>query len=246
MCAKAMKSLPSASVGCGPFVALAMLFCASSASADEPYKAGEPPVLNEPGEITNVIDAFDEHSKWSLHFTLGFQQSWKSTRILRETYIWQGSLTTGGYTADTMNVAKYSGATSRLNTRLDLAVYKDVALYLRMPIVLHGSSKLSGLDGSGDVQDVVLAGAPGEKLFSLPFESPGRMGIEYLAVGFDVNIMNQARDRTKPTWLFGVEGRFSVSEPMRACNANPKNGQVDCAHPSDVNRDGIAGNFPYC
>ena len=40
--------------------------------------------------------------------------------------------------------------------------------------------------------------------------------------------------RTKPTWMFGFEGRFSLSEPMHACNAGPPPGQVQCANPADV------------
>src|SRR6185436_19094168 len=82
------------------------------------------------------------------------------------------------------------------------------------------------------------AGAPGETLFSVPFSSPTRSGLQHIAAGLDFDILNQARDRTKPTWLFGFEGRFSVGTPMHACNAKPANGQVQCADPSDVNRNG--------
>jgi hypothetical protein len=249
MCAKAMKSLQTVPMGCGLLGALAVFFCGTPAQAQEPYKATERPVLSEPGEVTQVVDAFDGDDPFDLHITLGYQHSWKHANILRETSIDQGSLSSGGYTADSMNVAKYTGSTSRLNTRIDAGLYKDLALYLRMPIILNDSSKLEGLDGSDKVQNVVLAGAPGEQLFRLPFESPDRSGIEYLAVGVDVNIMNQARDGTKPTWLFGLEGRFNISEPMHACGSgaslNQPNGQVKCADPSDVNRNGTAGDYAY-
>ncbi|MCL2824452.1 MAG: hypothetical protein FWD57_10695 [Polyangiaceae bacterium] len=237
MCAKAIKSLRKASVGCGTFVALAMLLAASSAWGDEPRRATERPVLNEPGEITAVADAFDDFDPFDLHITVGFQQSWRSTKVMRESYSTVGTLSNGGYTADTMNVAKYSGSTSRLNTRLDIGVYKDFALYLRMPIILRDAYKLEGIDGSEN-SFAAIAGAPGERLFSVPFESPKRSGIEYLAVGFDVDIMSQNRNPTLPTWLFGIEGRFSISEPMRACNPSPNQGQVECAHPADVDRNG--------
>ena len=52
--------------------------------------------------------------------------------------------------------------------------------------------------------------------------------------------MNQWRDATKPSWTAGVEGRFNVSEPMHACTERPAGDQVGCAHPSDVDRDGVA------
>ncbi|MEZ4219540.1 MAG: hypothetical protein R3B13_01335 [Polyangiaceae bacterium] len=229
--------------------ALAALTLAPHAGADEPALAGEPAVLNEPSEITQVVDAFDGDDPFDLHLSLGFQQTWKSAKIRRESAIGQDGLTTGGYTSDTMNVAKYSETTSRLNTKASIGVFKDIALSFRLPIILSNSRKLEDLDGSQAQQTVVLQGAPGEQLFALPFESPKRSGIEYLAVGLDAAIFNQFRDPTKPTWVVGIEGRFNVSEPMHACNAS-ENGlnlagpQKKCAYPSDINRNGISGEVP--
>lgn len=216
------------------------------ANADEPRKASEPAVLREPGELTQVVDAFDEDDPFDLHLSLGYQSTWKSANILRETSIVQPGLATGIFTPSNLNVAKYKETTSRLNTRADIGIYRDVALVVRMPIILANERELTSLNGSAEQQPVILQGAPGEQLFRLPFKSPKRSGIEYLAVGLDAAILNQARDFTKPTWVVGIEGRFNVSEPMHACNDNPSqvnttgaNRQEDCAHPSDINRDGI-------
>lgn len=245
-----MKTPLLARTSCGFLGALALLMIGAPARADEPVKATEPRVLEEPGEVTTVVDAFDGDDPFDLHITLGYQHTWKSANIRRETWIDQPGLSSGGYTADTMNVAAYSESTSRLNTRIDAGLYHDIALYLRMPIILSNSRELKGLDGSDKMQPVVLAGAAGEQLFRLPFSSPKRSGIEYLAVGLDADLMNQARDGTKPTWLVGIEGRFNVSEPMHACNdsnagLNQPGPQVKCAYPSDVNRNGQAGDVSY-
>ncbi|MGK3986201.1 hypothetical protein WME99_24360 [Sorangium sp. So ce136] len=221
-------------------VAAAALLAASPASADEPRSATEPRLMMETGEITSVVDAFDDGDTFDLNFSFGFEHATKSAKIHRETSIAGPGLSTGGYTSNLLNVASYSEATSKFNMRLDVGLYRDLALYLKMPLILNHSRELTGLDGSADHQSVVLAGAPGEQLFSLPFTSPNRSGIEHLAVGLDVNIMNQARDRTKPTWLFGIEGRFPVSEPMHACSETPKSGQVKCADPADINRNGVS------
>ncbi|PIE05378.1 MAG: hypothetical protein CSA75_05060, partial [Sorangium cellulosum] len=102
MCEKAMKSLQMLPTGCGLLGAIAVFFLGTPAHADEPYKATERPVLNEPGEVTTVVDAFDGEDLFDLHITLGYQHSWKNANVLRETHINQGSLSTGGYTADTM------------------------------------------------------------------------------------------------------------------------------------------------
>ena len=229
----------------------------ATAQANEPKKANEPRIMSEPGEITNVVDAFDEENgnSFDVHLTLGFQRSWLSSRILRETSIngpSNPSLSSGRYTSSLMNVANYSETTSRLNTRLDIGVYKDIGLYLRIPFILGNDRELTDLNGSAAQQGVVLQGSPlgagasgsgREQLFSLPFKSPTRSGIEYLAVGVDFGLFNQARDPSKPTWVFGFEGRFNVSEPMHACGRTSglnQTGfsQVSCANPGDINRNG--------
>jgi len=238
-----MVSHDAMRLGSGVAFALALLGASGPSRADEPRKVTEPSVLREPAEVTQVVDAFDDDDPFDLHLSLGYQHTWKGANIRRESSVIQPGLTTGGYGSDEMNVAKYTETTSRLNTRAAIGVYKDIQLVLRLPIILSNKRKLEGLDGSDKVQSVVLQGAPGEQLFSLPFESPSRSGIEYLAIGIDAAIMNQFRDLTKPTWVVGIEGRFSVSEPMHACTTktsglNQAGPQKKCADPSDINRNG--------
>jgi hypothetical protein len=151
-----------------------------------------------------------------------------------------------------MNVAQYEESTARLNTRADIGVYKDIAIVVRLPVILSNERELTELGGSGAQQSIVLAGAPGEQLFRLPFKSPTRSGIEYLALGMDFGIMNQARNKTKPTWVLGGEVRLDVSEPMHACNKTPTPvnldpdvAQVTCANPNDIDRDGQSGEADY-
>lgn len=234
------RNWQTGALGCG--LCLASAFTSAAVHADEPRKVTEPSVLREPAEITQVIDAFDEDDPFDLHLSLGFQRTWKNAKIRRETAIAQPGLTTGGYVSDRMNVAEYAETTSRLHTRADIGIFKDLALVIRVPIILSNDRELSDLDGSEGQQATVLQGSPGEQIFRLPFKSPTRSGIEYLAVGLDIGILNQSRDMTKPTWVFGAEGRFNVSEPMHACNPSPNAGQVDCAFPSDIDRNGSAGS----
>jgi hypothetical protein len=230
--------------GLGLAAAFGAALMPKAAQADEPRKVTEPNVLREPAEVTQVVDAFDDDDRFDLHLSLGYQHSWKTGKIRRESSIGQDGLTTGGYTSDSLNVAEYKETTSRLNTRADIGLYRDIALIIRVPIILADDRELESLDGSAGQQPVSLAGFPGEQLFQLPFKSPTRSGVEYLAVGIDFGVMNQARDITKPSWVIGLEGRFSVAEPMHACNENPKPGQVKCADPSDINRNGVVDPNP--
>lgn len=230
--------------------ALSIWLMAPLARADEPRKVSEPRMMQESTELTQVVDAFDDGDPFDLHLSLGYQYSSRSGNIRRETAIAQPGLSVGGYTSDQMNVAAWRETTSRLNTKAQVGLYRDIALTFRLPIILSWDSDLSALSGSDKVQSTVLAGVPGEQLFRLPFSSPTRSGIEYLAVGLDFGIFEQYRDPTKPTWVLGVEGRFSVSEPLHACNPSKRklnawapDQPVDCAYPSDVNRNGRSGEL---
>lgn len=233
---------------------LAGLLLTSLAHAEEPRKVSEPSVLREPAEVVQVVDAFDDDDLFDLHLSLGYQSTWKSAKIMRESSLTDPGFSDGGYSRANLNVAEYSQKISRLNTRADIGLYKDLALIVRLPIILSDDRELKGLSGSADNQNFAIAGAPGERLFSLPFKSPTRSGIEYLAIGLDVTPFNQARDSTKPTWLIGIEGRFNVSEPMHACNKNPQatnpntglklsDAEIQCANRSDVNRNGRGGEY---
>jgi hypothetical protein len=145
--------------------ALLLVTAARPARADEPMKLGEPRVLSEPGEITDVIDAFDGDDVFDLHLTIGYQYTFKSSHIRRETSISNANnlqFSTGDFTASNMNVATYEENTSRLNTRIDVGLYHDIALYFRMPIILSNDRKLADLNGSASQQNATLMGGPND------------------------------------------------------------------------------------
>jgi hypothetical protein len=199
-------------------------FCVTApgkAEADEPIAASEPRMLSETAEITSVVDAFDKDDPFDLHLTLGFLQSWKHASIRRETSLNQPQLSSGNFVASTENVASYSESTSTLNIGADIGIYRDLALIFRLPFIVSNSQSLDDLNGSSSPQNAGrLQDSNGQQLFSVPFKSPTRSGIDYLSVGLDWAIFNQQRDSTKPTWVIGVEGRFGIGTPLHACNDN--------------------------
>ena len=202
------------------------------AKAEEPRTAKEPRLMAESTEITQVADAFDDDDPIDVNLSLGYMYSSRSADILRES-----AASDGLYTRSTGKIAEYKESTHRLLTRAEIGIFHDVSLVVRMPIILDNSQSLGDYSGSG-TQGEALRGNVNEQLFSLPFSSPSRSGIEYLALGLDIGLMNQYRDHTKPTWMAGIETRFSVSPAMRACNDHPALGQVKCAAPGDIDRNG--------
>jgi hypothetical protein len=212
----------------------------TTALAEEPRLPTEPSVLRDTSvDILDVADAFDGPDMFDFSLRLSFDHESRSAPIRRETNISQPGLTTGGYINDTMDVATYYESTQRLVPDFTVGLYHDLALSLRLPVILSNRRRLDERGDSAS-QPATTAGLSGEQLFSPDFNSPTRSGIEYFAVGLDWGIMNQFRNPARPNWVIGVEGRFNVSEPMHACNDNPKQGQVKCAYESDINRNGKA------
>jgi hypothetical protein len=229
--------------GVAAAAAIALGLAAAPAAADEPVAASEPRLLSETAEITSVVDAFDENDPFDLNLTLGFQQSFKHANIRRETDLFQPGLSTGGFTPHTENVASFSESISTLMIGADVGIYRDLALIFRLPIILSDAQSLGDLDGSSQ-NPQRLQDSAGGQLFTVPFKSPTRSGIDWFSTGIDYAIFNQQRDGTKPTWVVGVEGRWGVGTPLHACNANgvtvsdgTSRTCPDPANPTGPNRD---------
>jgi hypothetical protein len=210
------------------FVLAAALAGPRVARADEPIAASEPRLLDETAEVTTVADAFDRDNPFDLHIYAAFIQSWKRADIHRETALSQPGLSTGGFVANTENVARFSEDTSVLDVGADIGLFHDLALVFRMPIILSDSRTLGDLNGSSQ-NPQRLQDPTGAQLFNVPFQSPTRSGLDYLAIALDWAPSDQQRDHTKPTWVLGVEGRIPVGDPLHACNAAASG----CPVPSD-------------
>ncbi|MEO7111700.1 MAG: hypothetical protein ABI183_14765 [Polyangiaceae bacterium] len=221
-------------------IAIAASSLSAKAHADEPVSASEPRQMRETAEITSVVDAFDTDNDdpFDLNLTLGFEQRWKHANIRRESDLAQPGLSTGGFTPATENVASFSESTSILNIGADIGIFRDLALILRLPLILNDSAELGDLNGSSNnpsrTQD-----SNGQQLFSVPFKGPSHSGVDWFSAGLDYAIFNQQRDWTKPTWVVGIEGRFGIGTPLHACNANPQAGTAQCPDPANPsqNRD---------
>src|SRR5579859_3900995 len=119
--------------------ALALSGVARSAHADEPVAAREPSLMSETAEITTVADAFDKDDPFDLNLVLGFTQSWKNAKIRRESNLSQPGLATGGFVPASENIASYSSSMSTLLVGADVGIYRDLALILRVPVILSWS-----------------------------------------------------------------------------------------------------------
>lgn len=206
----------------GPLAAALVLAMPRQARAEEPQIPGEPALMREPGEVVDVADAADDPDPFDLEIALSYRLDVERATLAR------------GEGASAEPLASVSSLTSRLVPELRIGAYRDLALILRLPIILSQTRDLSAT-GDGP-QSSVDAG--GEALFPLPLRSPERSGVEHLAFGVDWGVLNQARAPSLPNLTLGIEGFVSIGPALLACNDEPPEGQVRCASPGDIDRDG--------
>lgn len=192
-------------------------------------------LMAEPTGYADVIDAFDEDDPFDVNVTLGFERSRQSGRIRRELNDPRAS---GGRDSHNFaDLADYEHQRNVLQLGVEAGIWRDLALRLRLPVVLSDSRTLRATSQipAADVNRslcthdpgpdapastcTTVDGAPGNELYTIPFDSPTRSGIDYLSLGLAWGIMNQHRDPHLPTWLVMIEGRFSLGEPMHACRS---------------------------
>jgi hypothetical protein len=189
--------------------------------------------MREPGSFTDVIDAADDQDGFDLNVRLAFRRLRETATIQRQA---------PGLTPGLTDVADYERRRNELELGLDIGIFKDVALYARLPLVLVDGRSLSPVGDAATANVAAYPGDAGVPLFqarggdgmtttpdgtqrpSLPFQSPDRSGLDYLAAGLAFSPMNQGRHRWQPTWTMLLEGRFSIGELIEPCHEN----STDC------------------
>lgn len=180
-------------------------------------------LMDEPTSYTDVVDAFDDNDVFDVNIHVGYLRSWELGRLQREV----NNPGAGDDRAQSLlaDVGNYEMTRNGLMFGLDIGIFRDLAIYARLPLILSDDrtiSPRSGLDPS-------FVDGGGTPLFDLPFggfRSPTRSGVDWMSVGLAWSILNQHRQRWAPTWVVMIEGRFNLGEPMRACQQ--LDGSVRC------------------
>ncbi|MCA9603458.1 MAG: hypothetical protein KC417_15610 [Myxococcales bacterium] len=181
---------------------------ASAAEADDDRLR----LFGDPISYTDVIDAFDAEDPFDLNAYVGFERTLGSGTIQRES----GSTSSSG--SDFNDIADYEQVRNTLVLGMDIGLYKDLAVFARLPVILSDDRTLSVPSGeSADSVNANLTVPGGDQLFSVPFTSPTRFGVDYIAIGAAYSIFNQSRNRSVPTWLVMVESQIAIGAPMHPC-----------------------------
>ncbi len=177
-------------------------------------------MMREPGDVVDVPDAADIGDPIDIDVGLVFRLDYERGAIERVN------------DAVTDDVATVTALSSRLIPEIKIGMFHDLAAIVRLPILLSATRTI---ESSGQAQTVTVGD---DQLFSVPFRSPERSGIENLTLGLAWGISNQARDAALPSITVSAEVEIAVGDSMRACVDPPPDGEVRCAHEGDPNRNG--------
>jgi hypothetical protein len=203
---------------------------AAAAAQDD----GELRLMREPHSYVDVADAFDEDDPFDIRVTAGFLRRWTYGTIQRENN--GAARDPNRMSRNWTDIAHHEHSQNILQLGLEVGIFRDLALYGRMPIILSDDRSLSTTSGSdpsllnvddtvdvdGDGMDDLMPGRTPPPLFGVPFDSPTRSGFDYVAAGLAWSIFNQNREDWLPTWVLMVEGRFNLGDPMIACSGGPQ------------------------
>jgi hypothetical protein len=185
-------------------------------------------------EVTQVLSTRSLRDR-DIQVSVAWQHNQSTASIRRELVEPTGVLL--------INDVRYRQTRDSLLLRGEVGLVHDLSFFLGLSLVIADDRQLA-FDKRGQcatapcletlLRDGILPGDPSTSWgidaekggpFQAPseqvFRGPTRSGLAYLALGLRWAAMNQARDRTKPTWVLGLESRFSVAQDQRFDPAAP-------------------------
>ncbi len=220
-------------------VSAALVPAVASAQEREEAPARDPIfMLSEPARIVDVIDSGDVGSTFSFRLTAGYLYQRRSATIERELRV--SDPVSGMGTVQFNRVGDYVENTHTLMVNAELGIFHDLSLTFGLPVILQNSREIRSLasPGAGEGNNALADGwtqdGRATSLFSAPFRSPDRAGIDQVRLGLAWSILNQQRERTTPTWTVRFEWRPPVGDVMRACNGAPPPGTTQCPAPNSL------------
>lgn len=178
--------------------------------------APAPRIMGEPTEYTNVLDAFEGDALFDFAAHLSYRLRSESARIRRE----QPSIS-GRASSDFVHLADSQRDVKELIFGLDLGIYRDLMLSVRVPFVLSDERTLSWVRGrgEGDAQSGALQGVAGLFPTEEDFESKSRFGFPGLDLGLRWGVTNQFTSPRWPTWVLLADLQLATGAVQRPCQA---------------------------
>ena len=179
-------------------------------------------------EVTDVLDAFDTDIEDPFDFALRlrFDSDERKAAVVREIKCLAGDQV-GQQTCAKSSAVKfgkevdYTRRRNTLNIDARFGLYKDLEVHATIPIVIYDGWQHKFAAGVTEKNSSVFTTPESESLFKVPFDSRTRSGLGDLSFGLKWSPFNYYRDRTQPTWVFGVGMTVPTGTPMKAGNTGP-------------------------
>ena len=209
------------------FVTLCIAWALGVAIAHAQPTESRAGLLAEPIRYTNVADAFEEGDPLDVQVSLGFEHRESASSIERETIDYWS--TDGRSNRNFFQVADHSAVVNELALQLDVGVYHDVMVTLRLPVVLGEDQELRPLPGepctpenTSDGCDALLEPSTSgmeTPLFNLaqPLAAGHRSGLPGIELGAAWAVTNQYRADHLPTWVLRVLALIETGRVRAAC-----------------------------
>jgi hypothetical protein len=198
------------------------------------------------GPYSTVPSAADPGDPIDVHFHLDYRFEIERSTIRRERV---GQATSPTDPIPEVKDLLFRGSRHELVPTLELGVFHDLWLSMRLPIVIrqtrdvlydqrstpcsfvepgatcinstNSSTVIDGLLPPGGFDAGDPAGFPVDD--DNVFRGPSRKGLDRIYLGAGIAPMNQKRDDTKPTWKINVELAIPVAKPARLDRDAPGN-----------------------
>ena len=215
----------------GRISTLAFAVTCASVAGHAGAQEAKPALMSRPIAYTDVADAFEPGDPIDVAVHLGFLRSWQGGTIQRE--VVDESSGDGRSSRHLIDVAEHSQTSNVLALSLDVGVYHDLMVFVRMPIVLGQDEELQPPRDGCQVASTrprcqalnePVAGEP-VPLFDLarPLTSARRSGLRSVDFGVAWGVMNQYRTVYLPTWVLRIEGSVPAGRTMHACTSDACN-----------------------
>jgi hypothetical protein len=210
--------------------------CAWLCSGSALASAQDEPLLSAPSEFTDVMDGFDGADPLDIQARIEFRSTFSSGTVQREVI--------DDTTDDASNEGRYrdvldhSGVRNELQLGLEIGVWRDLMVFVGLPIVLSDDQELS-LPDSGTCDDdaegsacSILEELPNDALPDMNQEQPlfevnprvvseQRSGLPRVELGVAFGLFNQYRG-DDATWVLRAAFALPTGGTKTACTVGVK------------------------
>lgn len=182
-----------------------------------------PSVEADAAELTDVLDAFDGPDPFDFAMRLRFLSDTRTSTVARQVKCLAGDAIGGQVCPDASGIVlakelAYERVRNVMAIDARFGLYKDMEVYLSLPIVLWDQWQHDFADGVTKENSTIRTPTDNESLFAIDYASNQRSGLGDMQLGLRWAPFNWYRDATEPSWVIGVDYTLPTGTPMTAQN----------------------------